>query len=146
MKKPLLFAFVALTCALACTAKKNAVPKHVSDSLRRVDSLAKIDSLQRAAELNFPKDTTLDNTARFIAGLPQQHHNSLSALEKDKYWIDFRTEMDASWKKMYETRLSKMMDWEKDVFSRSVNDTLKLFYPFSGPDFLHANFLYPRTK
>ena len=146
MKKTLFFVFVALIFASACTAKKDTPPKRVTDSLRRIDSLAKVDSIQRAAELNFPKDTALDNTARFIAGLPQLNGNNLSALEKDKYWIDFRTQMDANWKKMYETRLTKMAAWEKDVFSRSVNDSLKLFYPFSGPDFLHANFLYPRTK
>ena len=146
MKKLVLISIVALLFAAACTGKKEGPSKRVTDSLRRIDSLATIDSLQRAAELNFPKDTALDNTARFIAGLPQLRNNNLSALEKDKYWVDFRTQMDANWKKMYETRLTKMEDWEKDVFSRSVNDSLKLFYPFSGPDFLHANFLYPRTK
>src|SRR5258708_34660684 len=147
MKKLVLIVpIVALLCSAACTGKKEGPSKRVTDSLRRIDSLATLDSLRKAAELNFPKDTALDNTARFIAGLPQLHNNNLSALEKDKYWIDFRTQMDANWKKMYDTRLTKMSEWEKDVFSRSVNDSLKLFYPFSGPDFLHANFLYPRTK
>jgi hypothetical protein len=147
MKKlALIIPIVALLFSAACTGKKDGPSKRVTDSLRRIDSLATLDSLQKAAELNFPKDTALDNTARFIAGLPQQHNNNLSALEKDKYWVDFRTQMDANWKKMYETRLLKMAAWEKDVFSRTVNDSLKLFYPFSGPDFLHANFLYPRTK
>jgi hypothetical protein len=148
MKKTILFfALVGLLLTAACSAKKDTtVSKRVTDSIRRVDSLAKVDSIQKAAELNFPKDTVLDNTARFIAGLPQLSKNTLSALENDKYWVDFRTQMDANWKKMYETRLVKMAAWEKDVFSKSVNDSLKLFYPFSGPDFLHANFLYPRTK
>src|SRR6267154_3842431 len=147
MKKlVLIIPIVALLLSAACTGKKEGPSKRVTDSLRRIDSLATLDSLQKAAELNFPKDTALDNTARFIAGLPQQHNNNLSALEKDKYWIDFRTQMDANWKKMYETRLTKMAAWEKDVLSKTVNDSLKLFYPFSGPDFLHANFLYPRTK
>ncbi|HTH57412.1 MAG TPA: hypothetical protein VL728_15285 [Cyclobacteriaceae bacterium] len=147
MKKPILFfAFVALMFSAACTAKRDTVSKAVTDSLRRVDSLAKIDSARKAAELNVPKDTALDNTARFIAGLPQLTKNKLSLLENDKYWVDFRKEMDASWKKMYESRLTKMAAWEQDVFSKTVNDSLKLFYPFSGPDFLHANFLYPRSK
>ncbi|MBS1682613.1 MAG: hypothetical protein JST48_12945 [Bacteroidetes bacterium] len=142
----LLFSLAFLFFAAACTNKKKEIPKHTLDSLHRIDSLAKVDSLQRAAELNFPKDTVLDNTARFIAGLPQLDSNALSALEQDKYWIDFRTQMDANWKKMYNTRLTKMAEWEQEVLSKTVNDSLKLFYPFSGPDFLHANFLYPRTK
>jgi hypothetical protein len=54
--------------------------------------------------------------------------------------------MDANWKKMYDTRLSKMAAWEQNTFSKSINDSLTLFYPFSGPDFLHAFFLFPRSK
>jgi len=142
----LYFVFIATLVISACSTKKDGPSQKVTDSLRRVDSLAKVDSLQRAAELAIHKDTAIDNTARFIAGLPQLDSNSLSALEKDKYWVDFKTSMDANWKKMHDTRLVKMEKWEQDVFSKSVNDSLKLFYPFSGPDFLHANFLYPRTK
>jgi hypothetical protein len=130
----------------ACTGKTDIQAKKITDSLRRADSVFKIDSARKAAELLLPKDTVLDNTARFIAGLPQLHSNPLSLLQKDKYWTDFQTSMDANWKKMNDTRLVKMAQWEQDVFSKSVNDSLKLFYPFSGPDFLHANFLYPRTK
>ncbi len=142
----LYFVFIAALVISACTGKKDEQARKMADSLRRVDSLVKIDSARKAAELMVPKDTALDNTARFIAGLPQLSANTLSVLQKDKYWIDFQTSMDANWKKMLDTRLVKMAKWEQEVFSRSVNDSLKLFYPFSGPDFLHANFLYPRTK
>jgi hypothetical protein len=141
----LYFVFIAALLISACAGKKGE-SKETLDSLRRADSIAKVDSIEKAAALAIHKDTALDNTARFIAGLPQLTKNSLSALEKDKYWIDFQTSMDANWKKMHDTRLVKMEKWEQDVFSRSVNDSLKLFYPFSGPDFLHANYLYPRTK
>jgi len=142
----LVLVFSAFLGFSACTGKKDAGHNHASDSLRRVDSLSKVDSARRAAELQIPKDTALDNTARFIAGLPQLSTNNLAKLQKDKYWTDFQASMDANWKKMDETRLVKMSQWEKDVFSRSVNDSLRLFYPFSGPDFLHANYLYPRTR
>ncbi len=142
----LYFVFIITLVITACTGKNDGQSKIVTDSLRRIDSLARIDSIMKAAELLIPKDTALDNTARFIAGLPQLDSNALSNLQKDKYWVDFQTSMDANWKKMHDSRLVKMTEWEKDVFSRSVNDSLKLFYPFSGPDFLHANFLYPRTK
>lgn len=148
MKKFSILSFVFIVAFVlgSCTGKKDSHAKMIADSLRRVDSLVRIDSAQKAAELLILKDTTLDNTARFIAGLPQLNANSLSALQKDKYWIDFQTSMDVNWRKMHDTRLVKMEKWEQDVFSRSVNDSLRLFYPFSGPDFLHANFLYPRTK
>lgn len=147
MKKfSVLYVFIATLLVSSCTGKKDEQARKIADSLRRVDSLVKIDSARKAAELLVSKDTALDNTARFIAGLPQLNSNALSVLQKDKYWIDFRTSMDVNWKKMLDTRLVKMQKWEREIFSRSVNDSLKLFYPFSGPDFLHANFLYPRTK
>ncbi|MBS1507953.1 MAG: hypothetical protein JSS79_15035 [Bacteroidetes bacterium] len=149
MKKlsSLFLVIITLLGVAACGSKKDdQKAKLVADSLRKVDSLAKEDSIRKAAELAVPKDTALDNTARFIAGLPQLTNNSLAALQKDKYWVDFQTSMDANWKKMHDSRLTKMAQWEQDVFSKSVNDSLNLFYPFSGPDFLHANFLYPRTK
>src|SRR6266566_2050792 len=136
MKKftALYFVFITTLLISSCAGKNDGRSKTMADSLHWVDSLAKIDSTNRAAALQIPKDTALDNTARFIAGLPQLDSNSLSALQKDKYWIDFRTSMDANWKKMLDSRLVKMTQWEQDVFSKSVNDSLKLFYPFSGPD------------
>ncbi len=138
--------FIIALVVSACGGKSGEHGKRIADSLRTVDSVFKIDSAKKATALLVPKDTALDNTARFIAGLPQLHSNSLALLQKDKYWTDFQTSMDANWKKMHDTRLVKMTQWERDFFSKAVNDTLKLFYPFSGPDFLHANFLYPRTK
>ncbi|MBS1557435.1 MAG: hypothetical protein JST69_01805 [Bacteroidetes bacterium] len=146
MKKLLLFFVLSGFILFVSCTHKDVRSKRTADSLHRVDSIAKIDSARHAAELLIPRDTATDNVARFIAGLPQIETNALSALEKDKYWVDFKSSMDDNWKKMYNNRLVKMQEWERDVFSKSVNDTLKLFYPFSGPDFLHANFLYPRTK
>ncbi|MCW5911008.1 MAG: hypothetical protein KIT62_08035 [Cyclobacteriaceae bacterium] len=91
------------------------------------------------------KDTLLDNLARFVAGLPQLDSNSFSALESDHYWQEYKTAMDNNWKKMYETRLSKITGWRDNTLALH-NDTLPLFYPFSGPDFLHAYYLYPNAR
>src|SRR5277367_6116014 len=114
----LYFVFITVFAAISCGGKKDTQAKKVADSLRRVDSVFKIDSVRKAAELLISKDTVLDNTARFMAGLPQLNSNSLSALQKDKYWVDFQTSMDANWKKMLDTRLVKMEKWEQDVFSK----------------------------
>jgi len=92
------------------------------------------------------KDSALDFNARFIAGLNQEDSNSFLKLEKDPFWTKYKASIDTNWNKMYKNRLSKMKAWEASTFSRSLNDTLKLFYPFSGPDFLHAYYLYPETR
>ena len=143
---PLFLVSLALI-STACGNNKSAEhEKHVTDSLRKVDSLRVADSIRIASIPKVVQDTLLDNAARFIAGLPQLRENSYSKLQKDKYWIEYQTSMDANWKKMVDSRLSKMADWEKGTLSKSINDSLTLLYPFSGPDFLHAYYLFPRTR
>ena len=38
-----------------------------------------------------------------------------------------------------------MTSWSNDNFTHNDADTTLVFYPFSGPDFLHAYFLYPNA-
>ncbi len=108
------------------------------------DSLRKADSSAHAKPLVY-KDSALDNTARFIAGLPQLSAGKYSALEKDKYWTDYKTSMNTSWDKMVSQRLDPMDNWQNQTLSPLIQDSLKLFYPFSGPDFLHAVTFYPQA-
>src|SRR5258706_10286055 len=72
-------AFIVALVISSCTGTKDEQARKTADSLRRVDSLVKIDSARKAAELLIPKDTALDNTARFIAGLPQLSSNALAS-------------------------------------------------------------------
>lgn len=131
---------------ISCNGKQEAA-KRLADSLARVDSLKEVrrlDSLEEAHRIR--KDTLLDNTARFVAGLSQLNSNSYAALESDRYWKDYKKSVDTSWTRMVDRRLGKMKTWEETTFSTTVKDTLSLFYPFSGPDFLHAYYLYPDTR
>ncbi len=141
------FVAAALVCGvlvLSCTTPEKNETSFV-DSVK-VDSLV-LDTVAAVPSVApIPKDTLLDNLARFIAGMPQLDSNTFSTLEGDQYWQDYKTSMDNSWQKMFESRLSKMEAWQDTTFSNLQNDSLTLFYPFSGPDFLHANYLYPNTN
>jgi hypothetical protein len=130
-----IFLFALAVTIVSCSKGKSS--EAAMDSLK-VDSLPKVEP-----KPVIYKDSSLDNTARFIAGLPQLESNSYSPLEKDKYWTDFKTSMDASWDKMVSTRLKPMDDWRSQTLSPMIKDSLTLFYPFSGPDFLHAETFYP---
>ena len=118
-----------------------------SDSLERINSVVVApDTLLQVQETELIyKDTLLDNTARFIAGLTQEDSSSFTLLETDRYWQEYKVSMDTNWNRMYRERLEKINGWEDSTFSPAINDTLHLFYPFSGPDFLHAYFLYPHA-
>jgi hypothetical protein len=129
----------------SCSTKQDKANQARLDSLAVQDSLAKADSIKRIMAI--PKgEARLDFTARFIAGLPQNDANSFSAAEKDLSWKKFVASMDTAWTRMDRERLSKIKRWQASTFSKSINDTLNLFYPFSGPDFLHAFYLYPKAK
>jgi hypothetical protein len=149
MKKVFFFVFVAFVLISACSSKKETSTSTL-DTLGVDSDFIKTEVVAEQTSgavepVKIKKDTVLDNAARFIAGLPQLNKNSFTELEKDKYWIDYKASMDANWKKMYDTRLGKIADWEKSTFSKSVDGSLPLFYPFSGPDFLHAFYLFPHA-
>lgn len=149
MKKVFFFVFLAFVLISACSSKKETSTSTL-DTLGVDSDFIKTEVVAEQTSsavepVKIKKDTVLDNAARFIAGLPQLNKNSFTELEKDKYWIDYKASMDANWKKMYDTRLGKIADWEKSTFSKSVDGSLPLFYPFSGPDFLHAFYLFPHA-
>ena len=129
----------------SCSRKQETAGQTGIDSLAVQDSIAKVDSIKRVMAV--PKgEARLDFTARYIAGLPQTDPNSFSEAEKDPFWKKFTASMDSGWSRMDKQRLSKIRRWEASTFSKSINDTLNVFYPFSGPDFLHVYYLYPKAK
>jgi hypothetical protein len=136
----------SLIAFASCTTKKET-KENSSDSTHREPATQQdlpATSVKQSL-VQIQKDTALDNAARFMAGLPQLYPNSYSGLEKDTYWMEYKESMDTSWQKMNDTRLKKIATWERDVLSKSIEDSLTLMYPFSGPDFLHAFYLFPRA-
>lgn len=92
------------------------------------------------------RDSAQDDLARFISGVPQNHATSrYKKFEKENFWIAYKSRIDKSWSKLYENRLLPIRMWDTAVFNKYKSDTLPLFYPLSGPDFLHAYVLYPEA-
>jgi len=57
----------------------------------------------------------------------------------------FASEMDANFLKIDQGRLSKMRSWSKTELKTEQDHPCTLFYPFSGPDILHALAFYPNA-
>lgn len=134
-----------LLALVSCSTRQETKVEAPADSVSVMDSVAIMDTIYVEVPKVY-KDTLLDNMGKFIAGLPQKDTNSFASFEKDNYWKEYKTSMDTSWNKMYRDRLEKIQTWEASTFSTSLNDSLPVFYPFSGPDFLHAHYLYPHAK
>ncbi|MFN8890205.1 MAG: hypothetical protein ACK5WF_22295, partial [Cyclobacteriaceae bacterium] len=131
MKKILFVIVVGVSFVWSCGSPKETTDESGKDSVNEnIDTLAEVPPVKDTVATTVvavEKDTVLDNAARFIAGLPQLSESSFKKLEEDKYWKEYQASMDGNWKKMYDTRLSKMKAWEENTFSKSIHDSLTLF-------------------
>ncbi|NOT77240.1 MAG: hypothetical protein HOP08_20135 [Cyclobacteriaceae bacterium] len=110
------------------------------------DSIPALDTLQVIEIDTVKKDKSLDALAAYIAGISQRDSNVFTLFEKDPYWENFKSSTDSNWNRIDTERFSKMGEWQESNLNSKLNDSLKLFYPFSGPDFLHAYYLYPMVS
>jgi hypothetical protein len=133
------FGLIALLVVCACSGKKEQSSRAKADSLRVLDSIAKLPPPEKK------KDAALDAGGRFIAAFPQEELTSYSKLQEDPAWKKYKVTTDSNWNRLYRERLRKMQAWQPTNLAPKINDSLTVFYPFSGPDFLHAYYLFPKA-
>jgi hypothetical protein len=90
----------------------------------------------RAAEV------TLDDTARFLAGMQPSADSPLLPLTKDPAWQRHAKFFDGAFGQLEARQLSKIRAWS-DTNLAAPKPTM--FYMFSGPDFLYANAFYGKA-
>ena len=87
---------------------------------------------------------TLDETARFLAGMPVT--GALEPLTHDPGWQEHAQAMNEAWKRKEQQQIWPIRQWMQanaPQFHRS-RDTA--FYMFSGPDFLYASIFFPLSS
>jgi len=84
--------------------------------------------------------------AKFISGMPVDEKSELYSLSQLASFKSYCTSSDSSWSKLEKRRLSKMRTWAETEIADLNKDLGTLFYPFSGPDFLHASTFFPKSK
>ena len=90
-----------------------------------------------------PQQREVDDTARFLAGMPGNAGSQFSALEADAAWTEHRQLMDAAWAKADERLIHGLHEFQERELSDASIDRNVLFYPFSGPDALTATICFP---
>ena len=125
----------------ACTTRKEQTSQSATDSLRVLDSIRKIPPPEV-----IKKNVPLEALGRYIAGLDQIDSTSYTKLQKEASWKSYKASTDSSWNRLFNDRLGKMQTWQSSNLATKINDSLSVFYPFSGPDFIHAYYLYPSAK
>jgi len=91
----------------------------------------------RAAET-----ATIDDTAKFLAGMMPSADSPLMPLTQDPSWQRHAKFFDAAFAQLEQRQLSKIRTWS-DTNLAAPRPTM--FYMFSGPDFLYANAFYPKA-
>lgn len=83
--------------------------------------------------------------ALFVTGQEFPASNTDTTIDR-AFWEEYQSKINVDWPTMDSSRLTPMHNWSEEVIRPEINDSLLLFYPFSGPDFLHAYTLFPNAS
>ena len=90
-----------------------------------------------------PVVVSVDETTRFLAGLPPVSDPLLCELAGERAWQRHAGLLNAAWAGLEEGRLAKVREWSATHIPAASAAKGTMFYMFSGPDFLYADAIYP---
>ncbi len=105
-------------------------------------------SATEAPAINAPVPITSDSvndTARFLAGLPVAPGSPLAPLEQTAVWQEHARFFDQAWNKLAARQFVGIRDWEVNYLPDATQPLETAFYLFSGPDFLYAQQFFPNA-
>jgi hypothetical protein len=125
-----------------------AAPVRSDDAAVPVPSTASTDNAS-SSPLLAPAPLSSDDFDRINAsarGLAGEKASGSAPWESTPEWKDYQQSLDGRWSYLDRIRLKAMVSWSASELGglRGKSDTV--FYPFSGPDALYANTLFPDSK
>jgi hypothetical protein len=108
----------------------------------RMATLAAIMLLAAAATVH-AQTATVDDTAKFLAGMMPSADSPLAPLTKDPAWQRHAKFFDTAFGQLEQRQISRIRAWA-DTNLAAPRPTM--FYMFSGPDFLYANAFYSKAS
>jgi hypothetical protein len=88
--------------------------------------------------------TNLNDIADFFTGIPVEKSSFLYDYSQTPEWEEYSHESQVAWAR-FDSVAKKYKDFSKKEIQEPYNNIKTLFYPFSGPDFLFANILFPNV-
>ena len=88
---------------------------------------------------------TIDDQARFLAGVPGRSNSPLKPLEDTRAWKEHASASDELWNRAQRGRHVQMRDWSQSNILPRVGTPQTLYYMFGGPDFVTAQVFFPGT-
>lgn len=94
---------------------------------------------------NGPKDKKIGDMAKFLAGINGGQQSNWIAFESNAEWAKYAEIANTQWAKIGEEKLKVMQNWRDSALQEVNQAGGLLFYPFSGPDVLHAVTFFPNA-
>jgi hypothetical protein len=86
---------------------------------------------------------TVDDTAKFLAGMMPKADSPLVPLTREAAWQRHAKFFDTAFGQLEQRQLSRIRTW---VDANLAAPRPTMFYMFSGPDFLYANAFHPKAS
>ncbi|BAZ43977.1 hypothetical protein NIES4102_09800 [Chondrocystis sp. NIES-4102] len=98
------------------------------------------------AKFDLKKADALTNSAKILAGINTDNNNNFSKLENTPVWQEHHQSLTKAWDKLETQQISQVKNWSNTELATINSTKPTIFYPFSGPDFLYSNSLFPQAK
>jgi hypothetical protein len=108
----------------------------------------KTDTLPAEIEHNIeivPINTSRNSVAQFLAGKKQGVRNEITKYQDSSVWKGYSKQIGSKWSGLEKSRISAYNQFRDRELNEINNRTNTLFYPFGGPDFLHAAVFFPNA-
>ncbi len=92
------------------------------------------------------KNLKYNEFARFYACMDQDSASSIKYLDTNKVWRRHKETFTRFWDSATAVRINPMTEFAKTDLKILADSVKTLFYPFSGPDFLHASIFFPNAE
>jgi hypothetical protein len=98
-------------------------------------------------EVQAPKISKKHNEiARFYACMDQEENSSIKYADTNKVWLEHKKTFTKFWDSADAARIQPISKWANKEVKVLADSVRSLFYPFSGPDFIHANIFFPNAE
>lgn len=87
----------------------------------------------------------INSTARVIAGLPPTHSDHRALAERPE-WKTHSAKLRGSWAWLQKRQIAPLTAWRNQAVPGNCPAGTTLLYPFSGPDFFNAYWLFPNCE
>ncbi len=108
--------------------------------------LSTLQILAQTPHVDSVKNMKFNEFARFYAGIGQDSASSIQYIDTNKIWIRHHEKFTQFWDSATTTRINPMTEFAHSELQILADSVHSLLYPFSGPDFLHANIFFPNTQ